>query len=218
MDHSAHVECRDLNEAYFLTLQQCLLRGKMYELKCSSTQAKRLELDVLSGTIIHPGCRPLIPTFPQGMTPPFDNKYLENYLGYFLTTDKKHGEHYTYGQYIVPQIEKMIKYYKKHGQNKHCYISIGDAKSFDAYDEQGGTSPCLRGIDTKISEGSLSFNIIFRSWNLYNGFPLNLAALQLVKEYMSESIGCKDGQMHFSCLKAGIVESCIPSAEQFMGR
>jgi thymidylate synthase len=52
--------------------------------------------------------------------------------------------------------------------------------------------PCLRLIDTRIrkeeSEWKLHFHVYFRSWDLWGGLPLNLAGLQLLKEYMAESI------------------------------
>jgi hypothetical protein len=55
--------------------------------------------------------------------------------------------------------------------------------------------PCLRHIDTRIEEGKLHFFVYFRSWDLWGGFPANLAALQLLKEYMASEIGVEDGEM-----------------------
>jgi thymidylate synthase len=55
--------------------------------------------------------------------------------------------------------------------------------------------PCLRGIDTRIKDDKLHFIIYFRSWDLWNGFPANLGAIQLMKEYMASSIGVADGEI-----------------------
>ena len=55
--------------------------------------------------------------------------------------------------------------------------------------------PCLRGIDTRISEGNLHFIGYFRSWDLWNGFPANLGAIQLLKAYMAAEIGVGDGEI-----------------------
>ena len=55
--------------------------------------------------------------------------------------------------------------------------------------------PCLRGIDTRIQEGKLHFAVYFRSWDLWNGFPANLGAIQLLKEYMASGIGVEDGEI-----------------------
>jgi thymidylate synthase len=53
----------------------------------------------------------------------------------------------------------------------------------------------LRGIDTRIRENSLSFVVYFRSWDLWAGFPSNLAGIQLLKEYMAAEIGVQDGEL-----------------------
>ena len=58
-----------------------------------------------------------------------------------------------------------------------------------------GDPPCLRHIDTRIRNGKLHFVIYFRSWDLWNGFPANLGAIQLMKEYMASEIGVEDGEI-----------------------
>ena len=55
--------------------------------------------------------------------------------------------------------------------------------------------PCLRAIDTRIQNDSLIFFVYFRSWDLWNGFPANLAAIQNLKEYMAAELGVNDGEM-----------------------
>ena len=55
--------------------------------------------------------------------------------------------------------------------------------------------PCLRHIDTRIQDGKLHFFPYFRSWDLWGGFPANLAAIQVLKEYMAAAIGVEDGEM-----------------------
>jgi thymidylate synthase len=41
----------------------------------------------------------------------------------------------------------------------------------------------------------LHFILYFRSWDLWAGFPSNLAAIQLLKEYMGQEIGVEDGSI-----------------------
>ncbi len=69
-------------------------------------------------------------------------------------------------------------------------MAVGDAQSIYLSDP-----PCLRGIDTRIRDNRLSFIVYFRSWDLWAGFPSNLAAIQLLKEYMSSEIGVDDGEL-----------------------
>ena len=69
-------------------------------------------------------------------------------------------------------------------------MAVGDAKSVFLSDP-----PCLRGIDTRIKDNRLHFVVYFRSWDLWAGFPSNLAAIQLLKEYMASEIGVADGEL-----------------------
>ena len=69
-------------------------------------------------------------------------------------------------------------------------MTVGEPKAIYLSDP-----PCLRGIDTRIRENRLDFYVYFRSWDLWAGFPSNLAAIQLLKEYMASEIGVEDGEM-----------------------
>ena len=81
--------------------------------------------------------------------------------------------------------------YKEDGFNTNQgYMTVGDPKSIYLTDP-----PCLRGIDTRVRYGKLHFVAYFRSWDLWAGFPSNLAAMQLLKEYMAQEIGVEDGEM-----------------------
>ena len=56
-------------------------------------------------------------------------------------------------------------------------------------------SQCLRLIDTRIRYGKLHYVVYFRSWDLYGGFPVNLAGIQLMKEAMANELGVQDGEL-----------------------
>ncbi|MEW5907959.1 MAG: thymidylate synthase [Patescibacteria group bacterium] len=68
------------------------------------------------------------------------------------------------------------------------------------------SSQCLRGIDSYIDEDGFNISVIFRSWDLWGGFPVNLGGIQLMKEYMASELGVKDGIMHVSCAKLHVYE------------
>ena len=76
-----------------------------------------------------------------------------------------------------------------------------------------GTSQCLRGVDTVVTEGKLHFGVHFRSWNLWSAFLANLACLQVMKEYMAQEIGVGDGEMFATCMKLGLQESVFDIAK-----
>jgi thymidylate synthase len=186
------IEARDLSEAWFLCLRKILTEGREYTvLRGSYIGHTRKELDFALIHIKNPGTKPLIPDIPPGVPPPTSMEYVEGYLPYLMTAHKKKGEQYTYGQYLEKQIAEVIKMYKEDGYDTNqAFMAVGDSQSILLADP-----PCLRGIDTRVQDRKLHFYVYFRSWDLWAGFPSNLAAIQLLKEYMASEIGVEDGEL-----------------------
>jgi len=186
------IEARDLSEAWFLCLRKTLTEGYEYKIDRGSYAGQhRKELDFVVVQVRNPGTRPLIPAVPEGVPPPTSMEYVESYLPYLMTAHKGEGEQYTYGQYLEKQIPQVIKMYKEDGFNTNqAFMAVGDDQSISLDDP-----PCLRGIDTRISDNKLHFFVYFRSWDLWAGFPSNLAAIQLLKEYMAGEIEVDDGEL-----------------------
>jgi thymidylate synthase len=94
-------------------------------------------------------------------------------------------------KYFFSQIELMIWTYKNKGhRNNQMVLQVAQPSDMILQDP-----PCLRHIDTRIQDGKLHFFPYFRSWDLWGGFPANLAGIQILKEYCAEAIGVEDGQM-----------------------
>jgi len=186
------VEARDLPEAWFICLGKTLIDGHEYKIERGSYAGqRRKELDFVVVKVRSPGTRPLIPDVPQGVPPPTSMEYVERYLPYLMTAHKAEEEQYTYGQYLEKQINEVIRMYKEDGYNTNqAFMAVGDKDSISLLDP-----PCLRGIDTRIRDNKLHFMAYFRSWDLWAGFPSNLAAIQLLKEYMASEIGVDDGEL-----------------------
>tara|TARA_B100002003_G_C14156263_1_gene556744 strand:- start:100 stop:750 length:651 start_codon:yes stop_codon:yes gene_type:complete len=186
------IEARDFSEAWFLCLCRALSEGHEYKIdRGSYSGQRRKELDFVVVKVQYPNSRPLIPDVPQGLPAPSTMEYVESYLPYLMTAHKAEKEQYTYGQYLEKQISKVIRMYKENGHNTNqAFMTVGDAQSIYLSDP-----PCLRAIDTRIRDNKLHFVVYFRSWDLWAGFPSNLAAIQLLKEYMSSEIGVDDGEI-----------------------
>ncbi len=184
------ITARDLSEAWFLCLGKVLDDGCEYKIDRGSYEGqKRKQLDLAVVQVSYPATRPLIPDVPQGVPPPSTMDYVESYLPYLMTGHRREGEQYTYGQYLERQIAEVIRMYREDGHNTNqAFMAVGDAQSIYQPDP-----PCLRMIDTRIRDGRLDFYAYFRSWDLWAGFPSNLAAIQLLKEYMASEIGVEDG-------------------------
>jgi len=186
------IDARDLPEAWFRCLGTVLVNGRDYKIdRGSFTGQHRKQLDYLVVHIKYPGNEPLVPTVPQGIPSPSTMEYVESYLSYLMTSQKTESEQYTYGQYLESQIAEVIRMYKEDGHNTNqAFMTVGDAKSIFQSDP-----PCLRSIDTRILDNKLNFMVYFRSWDLWAGFPSNLAGIQLLKKYMADEIGVNDGEL-----------------------
>jgi len=89
------------------------------------------------------------------------------------------------------QMELMIWTYKNKGhRNNQMILQVGQPSDMLLLDP-----PCLRHIDTRIQDGKLNFYPYFRSWDLWGGLPANLAAIELMKQYMANEIGVENGEI-----------------------
>ena len=188
------IQARDIPDAWFQCVYEIIDKGHRYQIDRGSFQGQeRLEFDYVTVQIKYPGTRPLIPDIPEALCipNPVADGYIESYLPYLMTAEKQPNEDYTYGEYLEPQIAEVIRMYRQdgHGTNQ-AYMTVGDPKALLLNDP-----PCLRGIDTRIRYGKLHFMVYFRSWDLWNGFPANLGAIQMLKEYMAQEIGVEDGEI-----------------------
>ncbi len=113
----------------------------------------------------------------------------------------------------VNQIEEVIRKYKEggHGQNQ-CTMEIGMPSDILLEDP-----PCMRLIDTMIIDGKLNFYPYFRSWDLWGGFPANLAGLQMLKEFMASAIGVEDGEIIASSKGLHLYDHCWEVADIRLG-
>jgi len=159
------------------------------------------------------------------MPAPVTKDYVRNYAKYIMTPDKEPGEQYTYGERLagylflataqpqiiffkvqidtgervqpptefaqLNQIERIIKTYKEYGpRNNQMVLQVAQPSDLLLSDP-----PCLRSIDTRIQDGQLHFFPYLRSWDLWGGFPANLAGISMLQEYMAAEIGVEQGEM-----------------------
>ncbi len=185
--------------------------------KGSYVGQKRLEFQFVTVQIDNPGVRSLIPEFPPAVSvpPPVEGmEYVERYfVDYLMSTKLAANETYIYGTWLVPGVERVIKQLRDSPGNNQAAISIGGVVEKETdYERCGwlcidtdnyidpGTGQrdpaCLRLVDFRLDQDNrLHMVVYFRSWDLWGGFPANLAGLQLVKEYVGQAIGAEDGRI-----------------------
>lgn len=208
------IKATTLPDAWFQAIYDILEKGREFTIDRGSFAGQtRLEFDWVDIHILHPYLRcvdglPLIPEMPPGVDvpAPVTKEYVRDYSRCIMTANKEPGEQYTYGERLcaghmnvagnewIPtlnQIQKVINTYKKFGhRNNQMILQIAQPSDILLDDP-----PCLRGIDTRIQDGKLHFFPYFRSWDLWAGFPANLAGISMLQEYMAAEIGVEQGEM-----------------------
>lgn len=56
----------------------------------------------------------------------------------------------------------------------------------------------IHGFD-EIKEDYLLTKVIYRSWDLYSGFPVNMGGFTLLNEYVANELGIEPGPLSFTC-------------------
>lgn len=185
------IKAFDIPDAWYQCVRAVLEHGYKWKIQKGSFEGhERIEFDNVCITISNPDNKPLVPDVPQGVPPPTSQKYINAYLAYLFTPEKK-DEEYTYGERIASQIYKAVEMLKRTPMTNQCTIEIARPEDFGMKDP-----PCLRLIDCRIRYGALHFFLYFRSWDLWSGFPPNMASLELLKQWMAKEIGVKNGTLN----------------------
>lgn len=207
------IEAIDLPDAFFQVIRNVMLNGYRYEVQRGSYEdQERIELDFATVHIKDPGSGDLLPKMPEGSSlPPIaDETYVkENYFPiYLLSNHKAEGEQYTYGErinQIIPdshlkveksQIDWAIEILTKTPNTNQATIEIGQPTDITIRDKHGHPDPpCLRLIDCRVRYDKLHLMVYFRSWDAWGGFPVNMAGIELLKQYMADAIGVGNGEL-----------------------
>ena len=190
------IEARDIPDAWFQCIDRVLDTGFKYHIQHGSYVGQtRLEFDWITVKINHPYSEPwdtMLPDIPQALCipNPVATGYIEQYLPYLMTDHREPGEQYTYGSRIYAQIPYWTEVFRKTPNTNQAVLQVAHPDDFKLDDP-----PCLRHIDMRLKAGELIYYPYFRSWDLWGGFPANLAAIAVLQNNMAESIGngCKAG-------------------------
>jgi len=180
------VEDININNAWREAMLLCIKKGYDFVVKGGSYKGQiRKQLSDIKIVIKEPWLRPLAPITPPPYPPPTSEEKIEQYFIDYIMNEKVHGkEDYTYGSYIVPQLQPAIDILlKADGNTNQACISIGDREAITLKDP-----PCLRVVSFKVVEKKLQMSVFFRSWDLFCGLPENLGGLQYLKEYVLSNI------------------------------
>ena len=187
----------DIPDAWFQSIYKILDYGNKYQVQHGSFVGEtRLEFDFAVINIALPynsnydEMRPKIPA-QLSIPDPVEPGYIEQYVPYLMTGHKEPNEDYTYGSRIEDQIDYWINRLSKTPNTNQAVLQVARPEDYQLEDP-----PCLRHIDMRVqNDRCLHFYPVLRSWELWSGFPANLAAIAILQEYMASSIGVKVGEM-----------------------
>ena len=170
----------------------------------------RLQYPDLAVYIEHPD-QDIVPVIPPalGIPSPTTMEYIQDYFAnYLMDPELSENETYRYSSRIhhpMPeggtQLERAIAMLKETPLTNQAVVEIGTPEDFDScYGKDGNFDPpCLRLLDFKAvpQDGDLvlTVSVYFRSWDLWAGFPSNLGGIELLKQYVAEEAGLKNGAM-----------------------
>lgn len=188
------IEAVDIQDAWFQCVNAILNRGFKYKIQQGSYVGQtRLEFDQIVVTINHPYAHPYDKMLPQipvglGIPNPVANGYVEQYLPYLMTDHIEPGEQYTYGERIFKQMRHFERLLRQNPNTNQAILQVGQPS-----DHLLSDPPCLRHIDMRVKDGQLVFYPYFRSWDLWGGFPANLAGIAVLQHTMAQNIGIESG-------------------------
>lgn len=188
MSAPVFIHAVDLPDAWFQTLYALKKHGRFYRIQRGSFKgSRRLQLPLLVVYVRQPWREPLIPEIPPhlGIPAPAAREYVEDYfLNYLLGARKAENEQYTYGERIAVSLEKVIRMLRESPATNQAVIEVARPEDVELPDP-----PCLRLIDFKAVDGELEMTVYFRSWDVWAGMPANLAALELLRQYVAVEAG-----------------------------
>ncbi len=190
------IKANNIPDAWFQLLYNLQDYGRKYTIQKGSMEGEtRLQYEFITVKVINPYMEPweeMLPQIPAALSipDPVTSEYLHDYVTYLVTPEKKEGEAYTYGERIAEQINHWVKVLIKTPETNQAILQV--AQPSDMYLED---PPCLRHIGMNVVGKKLHFYPYFRSWDLWGGFPANMAGIAVLQKHMADLIGIEPGIM-----------------------
>jgi len=142
---------------------------------------------------------------------PFTQKELDDYLPSILTSKKPAAISYTYGsrlfkiedRFHTDQVSHVVEELKKKPYTRRGVVFAWRVEE----DMKSDQPPCLTQITWNIQHKKLYQTLVFRSHDIFGGFPMNLFALRKFQERTAKKIGIPCGSLTCISNSAHIYEN-----------
>lgn len=221
-----HLEAKTISDAWFQLLFNIFDNSYNQQIQKGSFENEqyRLQYPGVSVYIEHPSVD-MVPVIPAGLgiDPPTTEEFNQSYFSnYIMNPELAENETYKYASRIqelvtelkngkegpdLPQLQRVIDIlYSTPLTNQACIEVAKPTDIAQCYGKDGKLDPpCLRLIDFKaipilLQDGFihnvLTVSVYFRSWDLWAGFPVNLAGIEYLKQYVASECGLVNGPMY----------------------
>ncbi len=162
---------------------------------------------------------------------PFDKPDVEKYYETFFGTGADRGLSYTYGkrlfEYIMSgspekwekeahatfnQIENAVNHLRKAPHTRRAAAFTWHVRE----DSMSENPPCLTQITWNIKYGKLFQTAVFRSHDMFSGWPMNAFALRELQNIMSKDLGVGMGHLTIISNSAHIYENNFTQATEII--
>jgi thymidylate synthase len=162
---------------------------------------------------------------------PFSEEDLDKYYDTFFGSGASKGLSYTYGkrlfEYIIPgserkwedearvtfnQVENALKHLKKTPYTRRATVFTWYVHK----DSRSENPPCLTQITWNVKYGKLFQTAVFRSHDIFGGWPMNAFALRELQKRMASELKMKPGTLTIISNSAHIYENNFPQARDIL--
>ncbi|HLD88904.1 MAG TPA: thymidylate synthase [Candidatus Nanoarchaeia archaeon] len=152
----------------------------------------------------------------------FTDEELQKYLPTILTAEKPATIHYTYGSRIfrkedkfdIDQVTSAINELRSDPHSRRAVVFTWRVDE----DMTSKQPPCLTQITWNIQEGRLFQTVVFRSHDMYAGWPMNLFALRKLQEKVSSELIIPAGPLTCLSQSAHIYENNWKEVDEVLNK
>ena len=234
------IEAKNLSDAWIKALTQAYLYGEKYEV--GKYNACTLDLPIIvhvKDALAEPVMNPKAPKYEAR------NKYAKEFIkgkgvekeNEFVYTYYSRLRHYpeSIARSEVPNIASNEELLKTKDKSLIKFDQVKEAVKLLKKDptlrrvvmctwmpykdlslERMPHAPCLVTVQPRINKGRLDFHVMFKSQDLYGGFPSNVYAITKLQKLMADKLGVQVGSYTHYAVSLHIYDNILDTVEELL--
>lgn len=155
---------------------------KRYGREQPSAYGPTKEIEDLVLTVLDPRLEDPIPKIDVAIKPnwAFPEQMKPYVRDCWMRGDNPNGAEYTYGQFIWPQIDYVIRTLKEDRDSRRAVITLWDPLLKEP--------PCCNRLDFRIRRYFLNVTADFRSLDVYSAYPADMLGIAAIQDYIAQEL------------------------------